>query len=102
MYAIIQTGGKQFKVEKGTIINVEKLDAQVGDQVTFEALMTENGGAVFGNPVVEGVKVVGKVLAHDKAKKVIVFKYKPKKDFRKTQGHRQPFTKVEIVDLGIS
>lgn len=101
MYAIIQTGGKQYKVEEGNIINVEKLDAKVDDEVSFEVLMTADGANVtVGNPLVKGVTVKGKVVAHAKAKKVIVFKYKPKKDYRKKQGHRQPYTRVEIVSIG--
>ncbi|MEA4853452.1 MAG: 50S ribosomal protein L21 [Christensenella sp.] len=101
MYAIIQSGGKQYKVEKGTVVKVEKLDAEVGSEVTFEALLTASGKTIkVGKPVVKGVTVTGKVLAQDKEKKVIVFKYKPKKDFRKKQGHRQPYTKVEILSIG--
>lgn len=101
MYAIIKTGGKQYKAEPGKFIDVEKLDAEVGAEVTFEALMVVDGETVtVGTPVVDGVKVVGKVLKQDKQKKIIVFKYKPKKDYRKKQGHRQPYTRVEIVSIG--
>lgn len=101
MYAIIRSGGKQYKVEPGMVVKVEKLDAEVGSEVSFEALMTSDGKAVqVGDPVLGDVVVKGKVLAHDKAKKVIVFKYKPKKDYRKKQGHRQPYTKVEITQVG--
>ncbi len=102
MYAIIKTGGKQFKVEKGTVIKVEKLDAQAGSEVTFPALMTADGKNVsVGQPVLEGVVVTGKVICHDKAKKVIIFKYKAKTDYRKKQGHRQPYTKVEITEIAV-
>ena len=101
MYAIIRTGGKQYKVEPGRFVDVEKLDAEIGDEVTFDALMVvEDGKSTIGTPVVDGVKVVGKVLAHDKSKKVFVFKYKSKKDYRKRQGHRQPYTRVEITSIG--
>ncbi|WP_079546018.1 50S ribosomal protein L21 [Christensenella massiliensis] len=101
MYAIIRSGGKQYKVEPGTVVKVEKLDAEVGSEVTFEALMASDGKTVqIGDPVLAELVVKGKVLAQDKAKKVIVFKYKPKKDYRKKQGHRQPYTKIEIVQVG--
>ncbi|MBC5648833.1 50S ribosomal protein L21 [Christensenella tenuis] len=101
MYAIIRSGGKQYKVEPGMVVKVEKLDAEVGSEVSFEAMMTSDGNAVqVGQPVLADVVVKGKVLAQDKAKKVIVFKYKPKKDYRKKQGHRQPYTKVEIIQVG--
>lgn len=101
MYAIIKTGGKQYKAEPGRFIDVEKLDAEVGAEVSFEALMVVDGVDVkVGSPVVDGVKVVGKVLAQDKAKKIIVYKYKAKKDYHRTQGHRQPYTRVEITSIG--
>lgn len=101
MYAIIRSGGKQYKVEPGTVVKVEKLDAEIGSEVTFEALMASDGTDVqVGNPVLADLVVKGKVLAQDKAKKVVVFKYKPKKDYRKKQGHRQPYTKVEILQVG--
>ena len=101
MYAIIKSGGKQYKVEPGMVIKVEKLDAEVGSEVAFEALLTSDGKKVaVGDPILKDVAVKGKVLAQDKAKKVIVFKYKPKKDYRKKQGHRQPYTKVEITQVG--
>ena len=101
MYAIIKSGDKQYKVEPGMVIKVEKLDAEVGSEVAFEALLTSDGKKVaVGDPILKDVAVKGKVLAQDKAKKVIVFKYKPKKDYRKKQGHRQPYTKVEITQVG--
>ena len=101
MYAIIKTGGKQYKAEPERFIDVEKLDAEVGAEVTFDALMVVDGDkTTIGTPVVDGVKVTGKVLAQYKAKKVIVFKYKPKKDSRKKQGHRQPYTRVLITSIG--
>ena len=101
MYAIIKTGGKQYKAEPDKFIDVEKLDAEVGAEVCFEALMVVDGENVtIGAPVVEGVKVTGKVLAQDKAKKVVVYKYKPKKGYRKKQGHRQPYTRVLVTSIG--
>jgi len=101
MYAIIKTGGKQYKVEPGRFVDVEKLDAEVGDEVSFDALMVVDGDTVqIGDPVVSGVKVAGKVLAQDKARKIVVYKYKPKKDYHKKQGHRQPYTRVEITSIG--
>ena len=101
MYAIVKTGGKQYKAEPGKFIDVEKLDANIGDEVSFDALMVVDGEAVqVGAPVLEGIKVVGKVIKQDKQKKVVVFKYKPKKDYRKKQGHRQPYTRVEILSIG--
>jgi len=101
VYAIIQTGGKQYKVAVGDQIQVEKLDAEANSEVTFETLLvSDDGGVKIGKPVLEGVTVRGKVLEHGKGKKVIVFKYKPKKNSRKKNGHRQPYTKVEILSIG--
>ena len=101
MYAIVKTGGKQYKAEIGRFIDVEKLDAQVGEEVSFDALLVVDGDkAQIGAPVVEGVNVVGKVIAHDKAKKLVVFKFHNKTGYRKKQGHRQPYTRVEIVSIG--
>lgn len=101
MYAIIVTGGKQYKVEVGSEIMVEKLDNEVGENVNFDVLMMAEGENVrIGKPVLEGVCAKAEVLEHGKGKKVIVFKYKPKKDYRKKQGHRQPYTKVKILSIG--
>lgn len=101
MFAIIETGGKQFRVQEGDTIIVEKLDANVGDQVMIEnVLMLEKDGSVqVGSPFVAGAKVVLKVLEHGKGKKIIVFKYKAKKNVRRKQGHRQPYTKVSVEAL---
>lgn len=100
MYAIIKTGGKQYKVAEGDVLSIEKLDAEVGAEVSFNALMVVDGAEVkVGKPVVEGASVVAKVVEHGKGPKVIIFKMKPKKDYRKKQGHRQPFTKVEILSV---
>ena len=101
MYAIIETGGKQYRVQEGDIIVIEKLDAEVGDKVTFENVLVMGEGADLevGTPYVEA-NVYGEVLENGKGKKVIVYKYKAKKDYRRKQGHRQPFTKVEITGIG--
>ena len=101
MYAIIQTGGKQYKVEVGSQIMVEKLESDVNAEVSFETLLVaDDSGVKVGKPVLSGVSVRGKVLDHGKGKKVVVFKYKPKKDTRSKRGHRQPYTKVEILSIG--
>ena len=101
MYAVIQTGGKQYRVQQGDVIFVEKIDAQADEAVTFdEVLLVSDGDASkIGTPVVEGAKVEGKVLAQVKSKKIVVYKYKAKKNERKKQGHRQPYTKVEITAI---
>ena len=101
MYAVIKTGGKQYRVQQGDVIFVEKIDAQADEQVTFEEVLLVNDGEAtkIGTPVVEGAKVEAKVLAQVKAKKIVVYKYKAKKNERKKQGHRQPYTKVEITAI---
>ena len=101
MYAIIATGGKQYRVSEGDVIYIEKIDAQADAAVSFDALMIGGDGDVkVGTPLVEGVKVEGKVLGQVKGEKIIVFKYKSKKNYRRKQGHRQPYTKVEITKIG--
>ena len=101
MYAVIKTGGKQYRVQQGDVIFVEKINAQADEQVTFEEVLLVNDGDAtkIGTPVVEGAKVEGKVLSQVKAAKIVVYKYKAKKGERKKQGHRQPYTKVEIVAI---
>ncbi|HHW15101.1 MAG TPA: 50S ribosomal protein L21 [Firmicutes bacterium] len=101
MYAIIETGGKQYRVSEGETVAVEKLDAQKGESVTFDrVLLVADGEKVsVGQPYVEGAKAVGKVLAQDKARKILVFRYKAKKNVRKRFGHRQPFTRVLIEQI---
>ncbi|MCQ2437871.1 MAG: 50S ribosomal protein L21 [Clostridia bacterium] len=101
MYAVIKTGGKQYRVQQGDIIYVEKMNAQADEAVTFEEvlLVGNDDGAKIGAPTVEGAKVEGKVLAQVKGKKIVVYKYKSKKNERKKQGHRQPYTKVEITAI---
>lgn len=98
MYAIIETGGKQYKVQEGDIVYVEKLNADEGQAISFDKvlLMSGDAGLVPGKPYVDGAKVEGTVLGQGKSKKIIVYKYKAKKNIRKKQGHRQPFTKVQI------
>ena len=101
MYAIVRTGGKQYKVEVGDVISVEKLNAEIGQEVSFEVLLlSDDNGVTVGKPTVEGVVAKAEVVEHGKGGKVIVFKYKPKKDYRKKQGHRQPFTNVKILSIG--
>ena len=101
MYAIIESCGKQYKVAEGDVVFFEKLDAEEGKKVTFDKviLVSEEGKVQVGNPYVKGVKVEGKVVSHGKAKKIIVFKMKAKKNYRRKQGHRQPYTKVEITSI---
>ena len=101
MYAIIESCGKQYKVAEGDVVFFEKLDAEEGKKVTFDKviLVSDDGKVQVGNPYVKGVKVEGKVVSHGKGKKIIVFKMKPKKNERKKQGHRQPYTKVEITSI---
>ncbi len=100
MYAIIETGGKQYKVAEGDVIFVEKLDAEVEATYTFDKVLAVGGDETkIGAPVVEGASVTAKVLKQGKDKKVIVFKYKPKKNYRRKQGHRQPYTKVQIEKI---
>ena len=101
MYAVIEACGKQYKVTKGDVVFFEKLDAEEGKKVTFDkvVLVSDEGKVEVGAPYVKGIKVEGKVVAHGKGKKIIVFKYKPKKNYRRKQGHRQPYTKVEITNI---
>ena len=101
MYAIIESCGRQYKVAEGDVVFFEKLDAEEGKKVTFDKviLVSEEGKVQVGNPYVKGVKVEGKVVSHGKGKKILVYKYKAKKNYRRTQGHRQPYTKVEITKI---
>ena len=101
MYAIIESCGRQYKVAEGDVVFFEKLNAEEGKKITFDnvVLLSEEGKVQVGNPYVKGIKVEGKVVSHGKGKKIIVFKMKPKKNERKKQGHRQPYTKVEITSI---
>ena len=101
MYAIIESCGRQYKVSEGDVVFFEKLDAQEGKKITFDhvVLVSDDKKVEVGAPYVKGVKVEGKVVAHGKHKKIIVYKYKAKKNYRRTQGHRQPYTKVEITKI---
>ena len=97
MKAVIETDGKQYYVEEGTVLYVEKLDVEPSKEVVFDKVLMVNG--VPGNPYLENIQVKGTVIKHGKQKKIKVFKYNPKKKYRKTQGHRQPYTKVEITKI---
>ena len=101
MYAVIETGGKQYRVQEGDVITVEKLNAEAGDKVTFDKvlLMSDGKDVKVGTPYLDAA-VSGSVVENGKGKKVIIFKYKAKKDYRKKQGHRQPYTMVKIDSLG--
>mgnify|MGYP001430059105 FL=1 len=100
MYAIIETGGKQVKVEEGQEIMVELLEGEAGETVTFDKVLFVGGDDTkVGTPYVEGATVTGKIEEHGRGQKIIVFKYKPKKNYRRKQGHRQPYTKVTIEKI---
>ena len=101
MYAIIESCGKQYKVTEGDVVFFEKLDTEEGKKVTFDkvVLVSDDKKVEVGSPYVKGVKVEGKVVEHGKGKKIIVYKYKAKKNYRRTYGHRQPFTKVEVTKI---
>lgn len=100
MYAIIATGGKQYKVSEGDVIRVEKLDSQEGEQVTFDqVLVVSDGTLTVGNPTVDGATVTANVVKNGKGKKIIVYKYKRKSGYHKKNGHRQQFTEVKIEKI---
>ena len=101
MYAIIESCGKQYKVAEGDVVFFEKLDVEEGKKVTFDnvVLVSDDKKVEVGAPYVKGVKVEGKVVSHGKGEKILVYKYKAKKNYRRTQGHRQPYTKVEITKI---
>ncbi|HIY21299.1 MAG TPA: 50S ribosomal protein L21 [Candidatus Flavonifractor merdigallinarum] len=103
MQAIIVTGGKQYKVAEGDTIFVEKLPNEAGDAIVFDKVLAVVDGdkATFGTPVVDGAKVEASVVKNGKGKKIMVFKYKPKKGYHKRQGHRQPYTKVTIGKISV-
>ena len=103
MHAIIETGGKQYKVAEGDTLFIEKLPVEAGEAVTFDKVLAVIDGenVTVGTPVVEGAKVDASVVKNGKGKKILVFKYKPKKGYRKRQGHRQPYTKVTIGKISV-
>lgn len=100
MYAVIQTGGKQYRVQEGDVIYIEKLSNEADEKVTFDVMLfADDEKITVGTPIVEGVSVEGKVVGHGKGEKIIVYKYKAKKNVRKKRGHRQPYTKIEITKI---
>ncbi|MGN0746530.1 MAG: 50S ribosomal protein L21 [Aristaeellaceae bacterium] len=100
MYAIISAGNKQYRVSQGETIYIDKVNLEDGAAISFDALLVENEGEVkVGNPVVEGAKVEGKVVAQVKGEKIKIYKYKSKKNYHRRAGHRQPYTKVEITAI---
>lgn len=103
MYAILENGGKQYRVSKGDVVYLEKLQAEPGETVSFSEVLAvgSDGKLHLGSPYVENAQVSAKVVGHGKAKKVVVFKYKAKKNYRRKQGHRQPFTKVVIENISL-
>ncbi|MCR4399346.1 MAG: 50S ribosomal protein L21 [Syntrophomonadaceae bacterium] len=101
MYAVIETGGKQYRVKTGDVLAVEKLDAEVGSRVEITRVLTVKKDTVVkvGLPYVQGARVVATVLEHGRDKKITVFKYKPKKNYKRKQGHRQPFTRIRVEEI---
>lgn len=101
MYAIIETGGKQYKVEAGDVLFIEKLDVEADSEVTFDKVIAvgADDGIKVGAPYVEGATVTAKAIKNGKGKKIVVFTYKPKKNAKRKMGHRQPYTKVEIAAI---
>ena len=101
MYAIIVTGGKQYRVQKGDVIYVEKLDVEADSNYTFDTVLAvgEEGNVKVGTPTVAGATVTGKVVKNGKGKKLTIQTYRPKKDSKRKMGHRQPFTKIEITEI---
>jgi large subunit ribosomal protein L21 len=100
MYAVFKTGGKQYRVETGDKVRVEKLPGNVGESVTFDQVLLVSGEAMkLGKPILGGAKVEAKILAQDLARKIIVFKFRRRKNYRRKRGHRQPFTALEITNI---
>lgn len=103
MYAVIETGGKQYKVQEGDVVFIEKIDLEDGAVVTFDKVLavSEGGNITFGKPLIANASVAAKVIGQGKEKKIIVFKYKAKKGYRNKTGHRQPYTKVHIDKISV-
>lgn len=101
MYAIVETGGKQYRVSQGDVLRVEKLAAGEGEVVELDKvlLISDDNGVKVGNPYIDGAKVTVKVQGHGRGRKVIVFKYRPKKNYRRKHGHRQPYTEVVVENI---
>ncbi len=100
MFAVVQTGGKQYNVTENDVLKVEKLNSEVGSKVKLDVLLVSDGNkTVAGTPTVAKAEVLAEVLAHGKGDKIVVFKYKPKKNVRSKQGHRQPWTEIKIVSI---
>lgn len=100
MFAVVQTGGKQYNVTENDVLKVERLNGDVGSKINLDVLLVSDGNkTVAGTPTVKGAEVVAEVLAHGKGDKIVVFKYKPKKNVRSKQGHRQPWTEIKIVSI---
>jgi len=102
VYALIQTGGKQYKVNEGTILQIEKVAGEAGDNLVLDQILMindENGNVTIGSPLVENAKVTAKILQQGRDKKVIVYKYKRRKNYRRKQGHRQPYTRLLIEKI---
>lgn len=104
MYAVVESGGKQYRVTEGQVVRLEKLPGQPGEEVVLDrVLLVSDDRTVVGTPFVDGARVVGRIVAHGRARKVVVFKFKPKVRYRRKQGHRQPYTAVRIerIELGV-
>jgi large subunit ribosomal protein L21 len=102
MFAVIQTGGKQYRVAEGDRLRVEKLAGDVGATITFDKVLLVSGDSVkVGNPLINGAKVSAEIVAQDRAKKIIVFKFRRRKNYRRKQGHRQPFTELKITGVSL-
>lgn len=100
MYAVIRTGGKQYRVSEGERLRVEKLDGAVGDSLSFDQVLMLGGEKVqIGKPLIAGAKVTAEIIAQDRAKKIIVYKYRRRKNYRRKAGHRQPFTELKVTAI---
>jgi large subunit ribosomal protein L21 len=103
MYAVVETGGKQYRLQPGDTVNVERIEGEVGQTVDLGRVLLvvgDDGAVTVGNPAVDNVRVAAEIVAHGRAAKILVFKYKPKVNYRRRQGHRQPYTRVRVVTIG--